>query len=158
VQTWLAEVLSALPAVQLASDIGILIVDDDASASLYADRVLRGAGYQAVVASGGAEAIQKAAAMARVDLLVTDLMMRGMNGDELARSLRQRDAQMKVLYVTSFSDRTLAARIALRRDDAVIEKPYSATAFERAFSKVAYGRTGRSARPPAYAAVPALWM
>ena len=133
------------------------IVDDDVFACLHADRVLRTAGYQAVVASGGAEALQKATAMARVDLLVTDLMMPGLNGDELARSLRQRDAELKVLYVTSFSDRPFAARIALRRGDAFIEKPYSAAAFEQAFSMVACGRIGRRAPRPACAAVPALW-
>jgi two-component system cell cycle sensor histidine kinase/response regulator CckA len=157
-RAWFADVLAALPGLQTGSDGAILIVDDDVSSCLHADRVSRAAGYQVVVASGGGEAIRKAAAMPRVDVLVTDLMMAGMNGDELARSLRQRHPELKVLYVTSFSDRPFAARVALRRGDAFIEKPYTAAAFEAAFSQAASGRTGQPARRLACAAVPALWM
>jgi CheY-like chemotaxis protein len=157
-KAWLAQVLSDAPGVPAARELGILIVDDLASACLYADRVLRLAGYRAVVASSGPEAIQKAAAMPRVDVLVTDLSMPGMNGDELARSLRQRNEGLKVLYVTGFGGRLLDESDALRNGDAFLEKPYSMGALEHAFSIVAYGDLGRFGRAPACAAAPALWM
>ena len=157
-RTWLAHVLSTAPAVSPAGEMHILVVDDQASACLYADRVLRLAGYRAVVASSGFEAIRKAKAMPRVDVLVTDLLMPGMNGDELARDLRERDTQLKVLYVTGLSGRLFRERVALGDGDALLEKPFSMTALEHAFSTLTAGELARQARGPAHAAAPALWM
>ena len=77
--------------------------------------------------------------MPRLDLLVTDLMMPAMNGDRLARTLRQRHVGLKVLYVTGFSDRLFAEKVSLSEGDAFLEKPYPSTALEQALSLLAYG-------------------
>jgi two-component system cell cycle sensor histidine kinase/response regulator CckA len=151
--TWLAHMKLAGPEVPAAGDMGVLIVDDEIPMCLYAERVLRRAGYQPVLASSGVEALQKATSMARLDLLVTDLMMPAMNGDRLARTLRQRHVGLKVLYVTGFSDRLFAEKVSLWEGDAFLEKPYSSTALEQALSLLAYGHLV----PPA-PTTPALWM
>lgn len=155
---WLTHVWTPPLRAPERDEMGILVVDDEMSMCLYADRILRRKGYQAVVASSGAEAVQKARAMSQVDVLVTDLMMPGMNGDELARYLRQRDADLKVLYVTGFADRLFAERVQLRDGDAFLEKPYSIAGLEQAFSLLAYGRVGGIPRVSACTAAPALWM
>jgi CheY-like chemotaxis protein len=158
-KTWLAHVMSVPPIAPAESALGILIVDDEVSACLYADHVLRRAGYLPVTASSGVEAVRKAGAMARVDVLVTNLMMPGMNGDEIAGVLRQRDADVKVLYVAGFSDRLAAEKVALRDGGAFLEKPYSMAGLEQALSLLAYGRLDRPARETAApASAPALWM
>jgi CheY-like chemotaxis protein len=158
-KTWLAHVMSVPPISPAESALGILIVDDEVSACLYADHVLRRAGYLPVTASSGAEAVRKAGAMARVDVLVTNLMMPGMNGDEIAGVLRQRDADVKVLYVAGFSDRLAAEKDALRDGGPFLEKPYSMSGHEQALSLLAYGRLDRPARETAApASAPALWM
>jgi CheY-like chemotaxis protein len=158
-KTWLAHVMSAPPTEPAESEMGILIVDDEGSACLYADDVLRRAGYQPVTASSGPEAVRKAGTMARLDVLVTDLMMPGMNGDDLARTLRQRHADLKVLYVAGFGDRLAAEKVALRDGGAFLEKPYSIAGLEQALSLLAYGRLDRPPRETAVpATAPALWM
>jgi len=156
--TWLAGVWSGGRPAPAAGDLGILVVDDQLAACLYADRVLRLAGYQPVIASSGAEAVRKASAMPGVDVLVTDLMMPEMDGQQLAEILRRRDPELRVLYVTGFSDRLFAERAALCTGDAFLEKPYSVAALEQAFSMLAYGRLGRPERVPVCAAAPALWI
>ena len=54
----------------------------------FVERVLREAGYQTATASDGPEAIEAAAKLEPFDILVTDVMMPQMTGDELARRIR----------------------------------------------------------------------
>jgi two-component system cell cycle sensor histidine kinase/response regulator CckA len=157
-RAWLAHLLASPRPVPAAGEMGILVVDDQVSACLFADRVLRLSGYRAVVASSGREAVRKAKAMPRVDVLVTDLIMPGMDGAELAQMLRVRDEELKVLYVTGLSGRLFAQRVALRDGDALLEKPYTIAALEHAFSILTDGELGRPGRPPNRCAAPALWM
>ncbi len=67
--------------------------------------------YTVLAAAEGPEALRIAGQHARpIDLLVTDLVMPGMGGLELARRLRAKDPAVKVLYVSGHADeKTLAA-------------------------------------------------
>jgi CheY-like chemotaxis protein len=96
--------------------------------------------------------------MPRVDVLVTDLIMPGMNGDELAGTLRRRDPELRVLYVSALSGGRFAERVALRHGDALLEKPYSVNDLEQAFSTLTYGELGRPGRMPVHSVTPAVWM
>lgn len=100
-----------------------LIVDDEEPVRRFVDRALREAGYKTVTASGGAEAISAVAAAGGFDILVTDLMMPEMTGDELARRLRLQEPSLKVLYLTGFSDRLFTEKATLWQDEAFLEKP-----------------------------------
>lgn len=117
----------------------ILVVDDEEAVRRYADRMLRAAGYQPVLAANGFEALRLAASMGGVDALVTDLMMPEMNGDELARRLRQEMSELKVLYMSGFCDRIVDHEARLAGRDAFLEKPYSIKALEQAVSMLVYG-------------------
>ena len=66
----------------------VLVVDDEEPVRKFVERVLREAGYQTATASDGPEALEVAAKLETFDILVTDLMMPQMTGDELARRLR----------------------------------------------------------------------
>ena len=157
-KTWLAHVMAAPHTAPSESELAILIVDDDVSACLYADHVLRRAGYEPVTASSGLEAVAKAGAMPRLDLLVTALMMPDMNGDALAAILRRRDEELKVLYLAGFFDRLAAEKVALRDGGAFLETPYSITGLEQALSLLVYGRLDPPVRGAAVSAsAPALW-
>src|SRR5439155_12754853 len=94
----------------------ILVVDDEEPVRRLVDRMLSDAGYRPVIASDGPEAIDLAATQT-FDLLVTDLMMPQMNGDELARRLRQKEPSLKVLYLTGFSDRLFKEKVTLLGDE-----------------------------------------
>jgi two-component system, cell cycle sensor histidine kinase and response regulator CckA len=73
-------------------------------------------------------------------VLVTDLMMPGMSGDELARRLRQREPRLKVLYLTGFSDHLFKEKSTLWADEAFLEKPCSVNGLLEAVSLLLSGR------------------
>jgi len=129
----------AVTATPLPRALRIMVVDDEEAVRRYADRVLRAAGYQPVLAANGFEALRLAASMGGVDALVTDLMMPEMNGAELARRLRQQMRDLKVLYMSGFCDRVVDEEARLTGREAFLEKPYSIKALEQAVSMLIYG-------------------
>ena len=129
------------PAVQ---PINILIVDDEEPLRRFVDRVLRGDGYATSLAADGPEALTVAATMDRIDILVTDLMMPAMQGDELARRLRQQRPALKVLYLTGYSDHLFKEKVTLWADEAFLEKPCGVKGLLQAVSLLLFGRCERS--------------
>ena len=118
----------------------VLIVDDEEPILRFVDRVLRKAGYETSPASGAADALTLAE-KSSFDLLVTDLAMPDMNGDELARRLCLRLSDLKVLYLTGFSDRLFAERHTLRSNEAFVDKPVTPTGLLEAVSLLLFGHT-----------------
>src|SRR5712692_8570545 len=120
--------------------ISVLIVDDEEPIARFVDRVLRGAGYLTAQASDGAKAIQVASKLERIDLLVTDVMMPNMTGDELARRLRQKEPALKVLYLTGYSDCLFKQKSVLWEDEAFLDKPCNVTGLLQAVSLLLFGQ------------------
>jgi len=118
----------------------VLIVDDEEPVRRFVDRVLRAASYRTTVAADGPEAITVAAANGPFDILVTDLMMPEMTGDELARRLRHNDPKLKVLYLTGFSDQLFKEKVTLWQDEAYLDKPCSVKGLLQAVSLLLTGR------------------
>jgi len=136
------------------SDLRILVVDDEPVIVRFADRILRSAGYRPALATSGSQALAAADAMGHVDVLVTDLMMPEMTGDELARRVRAAQPDLKVLYLTGFSDRLFESKTTLWDGEAFLEKPCSIAWLEQAVSLLAYGHV--APRETAYD-TPAVW-
>ena len=103
----------------------VLIVDDEKAVASFVERVLAGNGWRTYVAHNGADALALAATLDGLDLLLTDLMMPEMSGDELARRLRSTLPDLPVLYFTGFGDRLFAERMLLWQDEAFLDKPSS---------------------------------
>jgi two-component system cell cycle sensor histidine kinase/response regulator CckA len=122
--------------------VSALVVDDEESVRRFVERALREAGYQTAVASDGPEAIVVASTMTACDILVTDVMMPKMTGDELARRLRQGEPGLKVLYLTGFSDRLFKEKITLWQDEAFLDKPCSVKGLLEAVSLLLFGTVG----------------
>jgi len=101
----------------------ILIVDDEEPIRRMVDRILQSAGYVTRLASSGADALAIADGPGPIDLMVTDMMMPEMNGDEVARRLRQKYPALKVLYYTGFTDRLFDEKGTMWEDEAYLEKP-----------------------------------
>jgi len=120
----------------------VLVVDDEAGVREFVDRALRHAGYQTAVASDGPEALDVAERLGSFDLLVTDLRMPQMMGDELARRMRLRDPAIKVLYLTGFSDQLFKDRTSLWQDEAFLDKPQGVDALLEAVSLLLFGTIG----------------
>ena len=121
--------------------ISVLVVDDEEPVRKFVERVLTEAGYRTTLASDGPEAIEAASKLDRLDVLLTDVMMPEMQGDELARQLRQREPALKVLYLTGYADRLFKDKITLWQDEAFLDKPCSVKGLLEAVSMLVHGRT-----------------
>ncbi len=120
--------------------LSVLVVDDEELVRKFVDRVLREAGYETTTASDGPEALEVAAKLERFDILVTDMMMPQMTGEELARRVRITNPGMKVLYLTGFSDRLFKEKVTLWADEAFLDKPCSVKGLRQAVSLLLFGR------------------
>jgi two-component system cell cycle sensor histidine kinase/response regulator CckA len=118
----------------------VLVVDDEEPVRKFVERVLREVGYETRLASDGPEALEVAKSGAAIDILVTDLMMPQMTGDELARRMRQDEPALKVLYLTGFSDRLFKEKSTLWEDEAFLEKPCSVKGLLEAVSLLYSGK------------------
>jgi CheY-like chemotaxis protein len=119
----------------------VLVVDDETSIRALMSRVLQTAGYEVVIAASGAEALERFKDMKQCDLVLTDLMMPEMNGDELVRRLRFDQPDLKVLYLTGFSDRLFAEKQLLWEDESFLDKPCSPKAVLEGVSLLLNGHT-----------------
>jgi two-component system cell cycle sensor histidine kinase/response regulator CckA len=117
----------------------VLVVDDEEPVRRFVERVLREAGYQTATAGDGPEALEVAQRLGHFDLLLTDVMMPQMTGDELARRLRQSEPSLRVLYLTGFSDRLFKEKVTLWEDEAFLDKPCSVKALSEAVSLLLFG-------------------
>ena len=123
--------------------LSVLVVDDDELVRKFLARVLREAGYQTATASDGPEALEVAAKLESFDILVTDVMMPQMTGDELARRVRVSTPGTKVLYLTGFSDRLFKEKVTLWADEAFLDKPCSVKGLLQAVSLLLFGNFER---------------
>jgi CheY-like chemotaxis protein len=98
-------------------------VDDEPQMCEFVLRILSDAGYQVTTAANGAAAIAAATQQGAPDLLLTDFKMPQMDGDELAARLRQSWPDLKVLYLTGYSQALFDNRATLWEGEAFLEKP-----------------------------------
>lgn len=126
----------------------VLVVDDDDLFRTFVERVLHEGGYETAVARDGEEALAIAANAPAFDLLLTDEMMPCIPGHQLARYMRSRHPDIKVLYVTGYSDRLFGEKQSLWADEAFLEKPCGPAALLEAAALLVGGSTsGRQTRP-----------
>lgn len=83
----------------------VLVVDDDPSVLRVASKVLRRADYEVLEAGGGAEALEIAEQRGgRIDLLLTDVVMPGMGGRQLAQEMTRRYPDVRVLFMSAYTE------------------------------------------------------
>ena len=88
----------------------VLVVDDEAAVRNLIMTVLRRAGYQVLDAGDGEDAVEKLkSSAAPVHLLVTDFLMPGMNGVELAAAARKQGWVSSVLVISGYTASQVAA-------------------------------------------------
>jgi signal transduction histidine kinase len=105
----------------------ILVVEDDNQVRGIAGRILREHGYRVIEAPGGEEALRAVASEpGPIDLLLTDVVMPGISGPELADHLRQVQPGVRVLHMSGYTSGIggLEQHTALPE---LIEKPFTAS-------------------------------
>jgi CheY-like chemotaxis protein len=110
------------------------VVEDDAAVRALTREILQVSGYRVLESESGREAfgaIERAAG--KVDLVITDLVMPGMSGDEFARLLEARFPDVRVLYTSGHVDRPVAVPLRPRYRE-LIRKPFRSDALVRKVS------------------------
>lgn len=117
----------------------ILLVDDDAEVLAVAREILEGQGYRILDALNAEEAVRIAMSyVGPIELLLTDIVMPGASGHDLAQQLGLQRREMKVLYMSAFTlvkgqEQFAEAESGHEPDAPVILKPFT---FERLTEKV----------------------
>jgi two-component system, cell cycle sensor histidine kinase and response regulator CckA len=104
----------------------ILVVDDEANIRSNMGDCLQQLGYQVMVADGAKSAAALCEELAgKVDLVITDLVMAGQNGHELANHLAERYPGIRVLFMSGYTEDNAARREILLRGSSFLQKPFS---------------------------------
>jgi two-component system, cell cycle sensor histidine kinase and response regulator CckA len=104
----------------------ILVAEDEPAVRELTRRILQTAGYSVLTAGSGDEALAVAAANGGpIQLLLTDLVMPGMSGKQLAQRFRTERPDCRVLYMSGYFDDVVAEKGVFRAEVAFLAKPFS---------------------------------
>ena len=105
------------------------MVEDEETLRRLGERILRASGYTVLVAGNGAAALELMAERGKpVDLLMTDVVMPGISGRELALELARRKLVGRVLYMSGYTDDAIVKHGVLEPGIAFIYKPFTVDA------------------------------
>ena len=110
-----------------AGDEVVLVVEDEAFVRLLIVDVLNNMGYRALEAADGVLALRILQSSQRIDLLVSDVGLPGLNGRQLADAARVNRPSLKVLFITGYAE-TAAGSSFLETGMEIITKPFSTSA------------------------------
>jgi CheY-like chemotaxis protein len=104
----------------------ILVVEDDETLCNTVKAILEGYGYRIIMAPNGKEAVKMLDSHdGPVHLLLTDVVMPGMSGRDLAIQLQSRIPGIKILYMSGYTDNAIVHHGVLEKDVAFIQKPFT---------------------------------
>ena len=104
----------------------ILLVEDAESLRKLTRSFLESHGFRVLVAQNGEEAMEvEARHSAKIDLLLTDVVMPGMNGRVLSEKLQPKQPAMRVLYMSGYTDSFIAGHGVLERGTVLLNKPFT---------------------------------
>ena len=104
----------------------VLVVEDDPSVRALVKSVLDRNGYRVLVAADGLSALELAKAEhGRIDLLLSDVIMPGMNGRALRDALLELYPTLRVLFMSGYTGDALSGLGGLDRDVSVVPKPFT---------------------------------
>lgn len=111
----------------------ILVVEDEPVVRSLAQRGLEAAGYRVFQAPNGTAALQFLASEAgAVDLVLTDVVMPNMNGQQLAEAITQRYPDLPVLFMSGYGGDDIMRRGLLTADAPLVQKPFTLEVLARA--------------------------
>ena len=102
----------------------ILLVEDEAMVRAVAERALVRQGYRVLAAANGEEALEVLDSDEKIDLLISDVVMPGLDGPALVRQARQDFPTLKVLFMSGYAEEQLRKSIDIERV-AFLSKPFS---------------------------------
>jgi PAS domain S-box-containing protein len=104
----------------------ILLVEDDDTMRFLTRKILEEHGYAVIEAHGGDAALERANQdQVHVDLVLTDVVMRGMSGPELGLKLSQTHPDIKIVYMSGYTGELISQHDGLQPGIALLEKPFT---------------------------------
>ena len=108
-----------------SQDIRILFVEDEDSVRTFAIRALKKKGYDVIGCNSAENALEKLETDTKFNLLVTDMVMPGMSGAELAEIVRQRIPNIKIILASGYSEEIARRELAGSQEFEFMAKPFS---------------------------------
>jgi|CXWL01.1.fsa_nt_gi PAS domain S-box-containing protein len=102
----------------------ILVVEDEPAVQQLVRRILEDRGYRVIVAPHGAAALGACDHANRIDLLLTDVVMPGLSGPELAEQLRARMGDLAVLFMSGYTE-SFVGRRGVEDGSNFLQKPFT---------------------------------
>jgi CheY-like chemotaxis protein len=119
------------------NDETVLVTDDESMVLDLVRTLLQAQGYKVLLAADGPEAIRISKEHpGAIDLLLTDMVMPGMSGPELAKELMARRPLMKVLYMSGYTEYAVVNQGVMERVQSFIWKPFSNAALAQKVREV----------------------
>src|SRR5210317_1144705 len=115
----------------------VLAVDDDPAMLELVEELLTPMGYQVLSAASGEEALEMMASQERkIDLLLTDVMLPGIKGQDLARQLLLHCPDVNILFMSGYLCPSMAHKGSEPRFEAFIQKPFAPNSLLRKMRKL----------------------
>lgn len=126
----------------------VLLVEDEAGVRNLASQVLRRCGYQVLEARNGSEALHMANEFAGpIHVLLTDVVMPNLNGRQLAEKLLASRPDLRIVYMSGYTDDQNVLQCISRRDAHFLAKPFSPSQLANRIYRALHGTTPHSTRP-----------
>ena len=136
----LAPVADPLPSGELqtarASGLIVMVVDDDETVREVTANFLDDLGYEVIEAGSGGAALEQLERHPKIDAVILDFAMPGMNGADLARELRLRRPGAPILFATGYADAEALTDIG---DHLIVHKPFTQVELARKLSRTLAG-------------------
>ena len=105
----------------------VLLVEDDDMMRRMTRRLLDQHGYHVIEATDAKSALEIASQSTHIDLVLTDVVMRGLTGPELVERLKQSRPDLKVVFMSGYTGELIAHSRAGQQEIALLEKPFTRT-------------------------------
>jgi two-component system cell cycle sensor histidine kinase/response regulator CckA len=116
---------AALAVADLGGHGNILLVEDEDAVRVFAARALKNKGYKVLEARTGEQALDILRDTPAVDLMITDMMMPGMDGGTLARLIRVERPEIRIIVISGYSEEVARGDIVDTADFHFLPKPFS---------------------------------
>lgn len=114
----------------------VLLVDDEETVRSIGAEMLKELGFQVITANDGREALDKYQENPGISIVILDLTMPHMDGDQCFRELRQLDPDVKVIMSSGFSEQEVTQKFAGKGLAGFIQKPYKMSMLKETIQKI----------------------
>lgn len=118
----------------------ILVVEDDARLRERTATSLRGLGYDVTTATDGTDALKYLSADTELDMVLTDVVMPGLDGPRLVRALSENHPSLKIMLMTGYAEASDLLQDAIRSGAPLIHKPFTREQLATGVRKLLDGR------------------